>query len=239
MFQCEPNSKTTKNSDSNKYQLKHLSVQPIFQRPILVLPNKRISRIVVDTVLSKHQNSIEVLFLATETNTVLKYMLLNLDDAISNINGKDVHPMMCHLEEIEIFGSNFKGRLNLINNLVLFDNLYEKTNNHISEKSILIATSVNFLKMPVANCRAQTNYFSCLSLMDPYCIWDSKAQKCIFIFNTNETIYNSKPNSAYNSFKSISQNIRLNSHLHQHSINSCPSTNIPGKIFFMRNDFNK
>ncbi len=198
----------------------------------MVLPNKRISKIIVDNVLTKHQNNIEVLFLATETNTILKYMLLNLEIALNNLNNRNVNPLVCHLEEIEIFESNLKGKLNLINNLVLFDNLYEKTNNERSERSVLIATSVNFLKMPVANCKAQTNYFSCLSLMDPYCIWDSKAQKCILIFNTNETILSSKSNSGYNSFKSISQNIRLNSHLHQHSINSCPSTNIPGLIYY-------
>ena len=160
-------------------------------------------------------------------------MLLNLDNALNNVNNKDLQPSVCHLEEIELFPSNLKGKFNQINNLVLFDNFNEKNSYERSERSVLIATSINFMKLPVANCKAQPNYFSCLSSMDPYCVWDSKAQKCIFIFNTNETIsHNSKLNSQYNSFKSISQNIRLNTHLHQHSINSCPSTNIPGLFFY-------
>ena len=76
------------------------------------------------------------------------------------------------------------------------------------------------IKLGVANCETQTNYFSCLSLMDPYCIWDSKAQKCLLIFRTNET--REHADSA-----TIMQHINANTHLHQHSINGCPMTDLP------------
>ncbi len=224
-LKCEPPTGSSKSStsSSNKYQLKHLSIQPLYQRPILVLPNKRISKLVVDNVISKHQNSVEILFIATEQNTILKYMLLNLEAAITT--SPSTVPVVCHLEEIEL-GAAIHSKVdtyNLINNLVLLDGLDSESR----RPSLLIATSHTVVQMPVANCKAQANYFSCLSLMDPYCIWDSKAQKCLLIFNTNETALSG---NGIGSFKAISQNIKQNVHLHQHPINSCPSTNVPGNF---------
>lgn len=180
-------------TNSNKFQLKDLSVQPLYGRPILALANTRLLKITVDNVLTKSENLIRVLFLATEHNTIHKYMLLNfLDNSI-----KSTQPALCLLEEIEIFDSNSKSNLiNSINNLVLFK----------PSRDLLIATKFNVIKMPLAQCDMHTNYFSCLSLMDPYCIWDSNLQQCVLIFNT----------------KTLSSN-----NFHQHRIDTCPLMNLP------------
>lgn len=207
-----------------------MSVQPLYQRPIIVIQNHRITKLVVDNVITKNQNNIEILFISTEQNTILKYMLLNMDtspisfSSKENLQQQQPFPTVCLLEEIEILDQSNKNYLNSINNLVLLSQNFDLEDSS-KMRSLLISTSFNFIKMPVANCEAQLNYFSCLSLMDPYCIWDSKAQKCLLIFKTNETIhYNS---NALTGTKSIAQNIKLNTHLHQHLINTCPTTNNP------------
>ncbi len=182
LFQCggSNNNQNAKSKyiDSNKFQLKHLSVQPLYNRPMLVLPNKRLLKLTVDNVITKNENMIRVLFLATEDNTILKYMLINFLDHDESFNkikptNTQLSPTLCLLEEMEIFESNSKlNAPNLINNLVF---LVENSNAHKdssrfvrSSRNLLIATKYNLIKMPVANCESHTNYFSCLSLMDPY-----------------------------------------------------------------------
>jgi hypothetical protein len=209
-----------------------MSVQPIFERPIIVISNHRLTKLVVDNVLTKNQENIKMLFIATEHNTILKYMLLNMDLS-SKIGQQHQYqfPSVCLLEEIEILDQNNKKYLNSINNLMLWSkdfSLEEESSGSSKNRNLLISTSFNFIKMPVANCESQQNYFSCLSLMDPYCIWDSKAQKCLLIFKTNETLFYSQSKENVFNGRSIAQNIKLNTHLHQHSIISCPNTNNPG-----------
>lgn len=196
--------------DSQKFQLKHLSVQPIYDKPIIVLQNKRLVKIAVDNVLTKHENDVDILFAATEYNTIMKYTILN-----SEIKSK-VSPNVCLLEEIEIFDRTRKDMLNSINNLVLLETT--KFTNRLN-RNLIVATKFNLLKIQVSNCESQTNFHGCLSALDPYCIWDSKVQKCLFIFNTNETTSNQE--------NSIYQNIKLNGRFHQHLINICPSTSLP------------
>ncbi len=210
----------------NRFQLKHLSINPIYEKPIIVSTNLRFTQIVIDNILTKNQEYVKVLFISTEQNTILKYMLLN-----TNSNSEHF-PTVCLLEEIEIFDHSIMKLKNSINNLVLLSNNYYSGNENtgvLKMRSLLISTSFNFIKMPVANCESQLNYYSCLNLMDPYCIWDSKAQKCLFIFKTNETLFHRKQN---NLFLSISQNIKFNTNLHQNIFNTCPTTNNPGKILF-------
>ena len=145
---------------------------------MLVLPNKRLLKLTVDNVITKNEKMIRVLFLATEDNTILKYMLINFLDHDESFNkikptNTQLSPTLCLLEEMEIFESNSKlNAPNLINNLVF---LVENSNAHKdssrfvrSSRNLLIATKYNLIKMPVANCESHTNYFSCLSLMDPY-----------------------------------------------------------------------
>ena len=153
---------------------------------MIVLQNQRLLKITVDNVLTKHENTIRVLFLATEKNTILKYILLNFLDEesfnkIKPLNSQTTlfssNPVLCLLEEIDVFDSNPKyGLLNSINNLVFLKNGQQSDNtlnrygsdfNHQS-RNLLIATKFNIIKMPVANCESRSNYFSCLSLMDPY-----------------------------------------------------------------------
>ena len=167
---------TTSTSNLN-FQLKHLSIQPIHQQPILIIENHRILKIVVDSVQTKHNNLIKMLFIATEHNTILKYMVLNMK-SINQENNKAILPTTCLYEEIEITDRTVP--MNSINNLVLLS----KPNS----RNLLIATSSNLIHMPVANCEVQSNYFGCLSLMNPYCLWNSKSQECIYVFRitTNE-----------------------------------------------------
>ena len=166
----------TKYVDSSKFQLKDLSVQPLYNRPMLVLQNKRLTKLTVDNVLTKNEEIIRVLFLSTEDNTILKYMLLNFldfDDSFNKIKPTNIQitPTLCLLEEMEIFESNSKMNLpNLINNLVFVKQQRSKESPRLVRptRNLLIATKYNLIKMPVANCESHTNYFSCLSLMDPY-----------------------------------------------------------------------
>ena len=195
-----------------------MSVQPLFKRPILVLPNQRLLKLVVDSVVTKHQNTIEVLFLATERNTLQKHMVINMDAHLASATQA---PNVCHLEEIEVLESTTSSQRGVINNLVLLKASKDTSRN------LLVATSTNLVRVPVANCEMQVNNLGCLALMDPYCVWDSKSQKCILIFKSNETtlgLLDSQYSGRYSS-----QSIKTNPHLHQNPINSCPTTNIPGK----------
>ena len=144
---------------------------------MLVLPNKCLLKLTVDNVITKNENTIRVLFLATEDNTILKYMLINFldhDDSFNKIKptNTQLSPTLCLLAEIEIFESNSKQNAqNLINNLVFLENsiAHKDSSKFVrSSRNLLIATKYNLIKMPVANCESHTNYFSCLSLMDPY-----------------------------------------------------------------------
>ena len=201
--------KPSKRSNSHNFQLKDLSVQPLYEQPILIIPNSHIKRLVVDNVLTKHNDELKMLFISTEYNTILKYMILNMLN--SKATFKTPLPTTCLLEELEILDSSIQPD-DSINSLKLLS--------QPTSRSLLIATSSSLVKMSIANCAVQNNYFSCLSLMDPYCIWDSKAQKCLLIFQTNET-------KSHTDRQVIARNIYQNSHLHQHSINSCPTNDIP------------
>ena len=143
---------------------------------MVVLPNKRLLKITVDNVLTKNDKVVRMLFVATDQNTILKYMLINFfDEELFNKSptspsggggGLNYMPTVCLLEEIDIFEPNSKANsVNSINNLVFLKN--DKNPMHQS-RHLLIATKFSLIKMPVSNCESHTNYFSCLSLMDPY-----------------------------------------------------------------------
>jgi chondroitin sulfate proteoglycan 4 len=177
--QCSPTATSSAKYSPTNFQLKHLSIAPLFSQPILVIPNKRTLTLAVDTVTTKHNNDIRILFIATEYGTILKHMVLNMNTMVQ----KNHAPTTCLLEELEVLDPSTHTKAisaEQINNIILL--------NQASSRSLLIATTSRLIKLPIANCQAQTNYFNCLSLMDPYCIWDSKAQKCLLIFQTNETL---------------------------------------------------
>ena len=81
---CEPASKSSqtvnksKYVDAQKFQLKHQSIQPLYEKPIIVLPNKRLIKLLVDNVITKQMSEVDVLFAATEYNTILKYTIINI-----------------------------------------------------------------------------------------------------------------------------------------------------------------
>jgi len=138
-------------TNANKFQLKDQSVQPLFDRPVLVTSNRRLTKLVVDSL-----NGIDVLFMATDSNTILKYMLINMD--LSRLSSSNNLPIACHLEEIELFHAE-PSKSNMVNNMVLIEsriNLLKQT-----ERSLLIATSSNVIKMPLAFCETKTTHFSC------------------------------------------------------------------------------
>lgn len=214
-YKCEPPSKNSNsrprstNTGDQRFQLKHLSVQPIDERPILVLANRRAHKLVVDSVQTKHQNNLDVLFIATEQNTILKYM-----------SSSGPQNMACLLEEVDIFDAEQKRSDNAINNMVVLEK-------EVGGRELLVATSFSLVKMSLASCEMQTNYFGCLSSLDPYCVWDSRAQRCLLIFNTNESLSAARTGLDRRSAVNIAQSIKQNAFLHQHPINSCPITNIP------------
>lgn len=236
---CEPpknkRESSSSSSDYQRFQLRHLSVQPVDERPVLVLPNRRALKLVVDSIVTKHQNTVDVLFLATELNTILKYMisspLTTTSATISSNTGSTSasgsasaqSTMVCFLEELDVLDDSERNKrpINAINNMILLDDA--SSSRRTATRDLLIATSFSLIKLNVANCESQTNYFSCLSGLDPYCVWDSRAQKCLLIFNTNET----RSSASASDRRSIGLNIKQNPYLHQHPINTCPITNIP------------
>jgi hypothetical protein len=197
-------------TSANKFQLKHQSVQPIFDRPVIVASNRRLTKLVVDNV-----NDVSVLFVATDSNTILKYMLINM--GLGRSSSSNNLPIACHLEEIELFNDDAKQ--NMINNIVLIES--QKGSSNQTERSVLIATSTNVIKMPLAVCGTKTTHFSCLASMNPYCVWNSKIEKCVSIFALSEFT---------NELSSLSVILKQNPTLHQNQINSCPSVNIPSII---------
>jgi len=181
--------------EPSKFQLKHSSIQPLHNQPIIITEHYRLNKLAIDTIRTKHNQLTNMLFLSTDQNTILKYMLLD-----NNKNNKKA-PIACLIEEVEIADRSLPP--SSINNLVL---LTEPT-----DHNLLIATKKGLIHMPVSNCQAQTNYFSCLSLMSPYCVWNSRSQTCLFIYKTG----------------SQSGAVFEDSHLHQHLINECPKNDLP------------
>ena len=135
---------------------------------MVVLPNKRLVKITVDNIMTKNDKVIRVLFVATDQNTILKYMLVNFFDDVNfnkiSVTSQSMTPITCLLEEIDIFETK-ANLLNSINNLVF---LKTDLSPRRQRRYVLVASKFSLIKMPVANCETYTNYFSCLSLMDPY-----------------------------------------------------------------------
>lgn len=168
---CEPSNKSNDNKrssnkfiSSNQFPLKHLSIKPIFETPLVVLENNRLLKIIIDNVDTKHEN-IDVLLAATGRNTIQKYTILT--------NGKR-QPTSCLIEEIDVFEPNRQSIPNSINNIAVI-----KT---VQDRSLLIASSFSLIKLKLSNCESQSTYFGCLNSMDPYCVWDSRSQNCVSIF---------------------------------------------------------
>lgn len=170
-------------------------MQPLYGQPILVQPSKRLLHIVVDSVSTMSSqinanNHIDVAFISTDYNTILKYSIIQ--------NEEHSTPLVCLLEELEVIDPSRKDNM-LINKIKLLD-----------QSALLIATSYSLIQMPLASCQLQNNYFGCLTQSDPYCVWDSKSQKCLLVSDAVAIKSSNNANS-----------------LHQNNINACRMTNLP------------
>lgn len=168
---CEPSNKFDDNKRSsnnfiisNQFPLKHLSIKPVHDMPIVVLENNRLVRITIDNINTKHGN-IDVLFAATESNTIQKYTILG---------NSQREPTSCLIEEIDLFEPNKQAILNSINNIAIIGNSLSR--------QLIVASSFSLITLELSNCKNHNTYFGCLNTMDPYCIWDSREQSCLSIF---------------------------------------------------------
>ncbi|GIX85880.1 semaphorin-5B [Caerostris extrusa] len=154
-FQCEMSNKKNDEHilDSEKYQLMNDAVQPMTSLPIIHLQLERFSYIAVDTVQTKHHDSIHVLFVASVENIIRKLVILP--------GSKEA----CLIEKIQVFPEASTDTMKVMK-------LLKDTN------SLYIGTEQSVLRIPVHRCERKHSKNECLASMDPYCGWDENKIAC-------------------------------------------------------------
>lgn len=116
----------------------------------------------VDSVLTKHQDSIpmHVLFVAT-TDGIIKKLSYNP-------RSKE----MCLVEVLHPFS---KGRSVMVHNMKLWS----------YSNAIYLATEENVVRLPIHRCKRFRTQRACLNSMDPYCGWNKQTNECTSTPNNN------------------------------------------------------
>jgi hypothetical protein len=172
-YKCSSSSSSSSSNskliiDSRRFQLKLNAVQPVHRSGAVIVTSDeahKILHLAVDSSLSAltsrvnaANSHVDVLFAATAANTLLKYTIVGLSNNA------------CLLEEMQIIDDEQNNR---INNMKLLDD----------QSVLLVATSDRVIRVPTTAtaCHAHTNYFACLAHADPYCVWESRSQRCTLI----------------------------------------------------------
>lgn len=128
---------------------------------------ERFTHIVVDSVLTKHQENspVHVLFVATREGTLKKLSY--------NTRTKE----SCLVEILHPFSS---GRNIPIHNVKLLTGA--------STSAIYMATEENVMRLPVHRCQRFKTQRACLNAMDPYCGWNKQRNECSATPNNNPRV---------------------------------------------------
>ncbi|CAH2292796.1 semaphorin-6B isoform X1 [Pelobates cultripes] len=138
---------------------------------IRTLTRGQLTHLAVDTSCGVNVNQ-TVLFLGTDSGTVLKYLIIpKLDNADAGIPAN--HSVL--LEEIQTYPAERCGE----GEQRLLDMELDKESG-----SLLLAYDSCVVKVPLARCQKHNGCFrNCLEAQDPYCTWDAENNRCVFIPN--------------------------------------------------------
>ena len=119
----------------------------------------RFTHLQVDSVSTKHQSQLHVLFISTREGSVKKLSYNSRSQST------------CLVEILHPFAQN--GRSISILNMKL----------HAS--ALYLATEENVVKFKVSRCQRFRTQRACLNAMDPYCGWDQQTNECVSTPNGN------------------------------------------------------
>lgn len=163
-FQCQPSSSNKEQfkANSREYQLINKAVPSTKQAPLYQEHLGRFTHIVVDSVLTKHQDNhpVHVIFVATRSGVVKKL----------SFNTRT--QQTCVVEILHPFAT---GRDVPVHNLKLLTDT----------SSIYLATEENVIRLPVQRCHRFRTKRACLNAMDPYCGWNKQKSECTATPNKN------------------------------------------------------
>ncbi|XP_032427239.1 semaphorin-4E [Xiphophorus hellerii] len=125
------------------------AVRPLTGGPLLLKRGPLLTRIVVDSVLALDGDTYNVMFIGTENGYIQKAV-------------------------------NFDGEMFIIEQIQVYENPEAvKVLRLSSSKGQLYAGSESgVIQMPVSNCSRYQSCQDCILSRDPYCAWDSSAERC-------------------------------------------------------------
>uniref|UniRef100_A0A096LQY9 Si:ch211-129c21.1 n=1 Tax=Poecilia formosa TaxID=48698 RepID=A0A096LQY9_POEFO len=149
------------------------AVRPLTGGPLLLKRGPLLTRIVVDSVLALDGDTYNVMFIGTENGYIQKAV-------------------------------NFDGEMFIIEQIQVYENPEAvKVLRLSSSKGQLYAGSESgVVQMPVSNCSRYQSCEDCILSRDPYCAWDSSAERCSSVSSLSAS-----PEAAVQSLKegSVSQ----------------------------------
>lgn len=144
--------------ESTKFQLMDQAIQPITVRPLHYSKLERFTHITVDIISTKLHESVQVLYIATETGLIKKASII---------------PRTKESCIIEIW------QLNAPNNNIKALQYLKET------ESVYVGTQTSVLRISSQHCERHTSQQACLNAMDPYCGWNEVLEKCTSAPNKN------------------------------------------------------
>lgn len=155
-FECKFNPMPSIRHDllmgSHRFQLMDLAVQSISFDPLYYTKLQRFTHIALDTIATKADNRVQILYVATEDNLIKKISIVP--------RTKDTCVIEIWQPKIE------KG------SKILTMQYLKHT------ESLYIGTDYSIVRISAQNCKRHGSRANCLSAMDPYCGWNDLQQKC-------------------------------------------------------------
>ncbi|XP_030630525.1 semaphorin-4E [Chanos chanos] len=130
------------------------AVQPLRNGPVLIKNGAAFTRIVVTNVTALDRNWHIVMFIGTESGSVLKAV---------NYEGE-----MFIIEEVQVFQP--AEPVNILRLSVTTGQLY-------------VGSNLGAMQMPLSVCSRYSSCVDCVLARDPYCVWDLTINKCANLFD--------------------------------------------------------
>ncbi|XP_062380055.1 semaphorin-4E [Sardina pilchardus] len=131
-------------------------IGPINNRPLLVKKGAAFTRIVVASVVALDRATYHVMFIGTETGSVLKAVNYAEDNTGETFI----------IEELQLFQSSEAIKILRLSN---------------SKGHLFAGSEVGVVQMPLSSCGRYKSCGDCVLARDPYCAWDLTAAQCATI----------------------------------------------------------
>ncbi|XP_024085624.1 semaphorin-5B isoform X1 [Cimex lectularius] len=145
--------------DSTRYQLMDLAVQPMSTEPLYHSELETLTHIVVDTISTKINNKVDVLYVATNEGVIKKISVLprTLKTCVLEI-WKPLPP------------NSLSKKIHAL---------------QLSLDSLYVSTDEGVMRIWKEHCRRYKNRLACLASMDPHCGWHEHKELCMLAPDNN------------------------------------------------------